>query len=151
MIGLVYYADDPHKRVFRTVYPSLDEPDSILDDPQWLTDGVDPLRGAVMDKVAVNNGRKRGTPGTPATDPVVYVYGFDRATLTIPQWNTVKNFIEFNPQWNIINLGAGNLVTLTTGLISPCWIVVAGGGTPAVGTIKRSSTIGSNSIALWTA
>lgn len=35
MIGLVYYSDDPHKRVFRVVYPEFS--DSELDQPP--TDG----------------------------------------------------------------------------------------------------------------
>lgn len=51
MVGIVYYLDDPEKKVFRKVYPSLD--DSELDDPQWVTLGIDPSRIAWLEKVPV--------------------------------------------------------------------------------------------------
>jgi hypothetical protein len=66
MLGIVYYADDPEKKVFRIVYPSLD--DKELDEPptdsqgivmrdergqphSWTTLGIEPGRTAVLEKV----------------------------------------------------------------------------------------------------
>lgn len=48
-IGLVYYADDAEKKVFRKIYPTGD--DSELDDPQWTTVAVDKDRTAILVKV----------------------------------------------------------------------------------------------------
>ncbi len=73
MLGIVYYADDPEKKVFRIVYPTVD--DKELDEPptdchglpfldekgkpySWTTLGIEPGRTAVMDKVPISN------PGT---------------------------------------------------------------------------------------
>lgn len=49
LIGNVYYEDDPDHLIFRRVYPTND--DSELDDPKWVTEGVNPERIAVMIKV----------------------------------------------------------------------------------------------------
>ena len=69
LVGLVYYTDDATKSYFRIVYPQFD--DSELDDPQWLTDGLDPSRTAAMDKVLSANapsiGQLTSTPLTPAS------------------------------------------------------------------------------------
>jgi len=71
MFGIVYYEDDPEKKVFRIVYPSWD--DNELDEPvtnhvgvpyrdargrleYHTTYGVEPGRKAVMQKVPI------GTP-----------------------------------------------------------------------------------------
>lgn len=79
MVGIVYYADDPEKRVFRIVYPEFD--DKELDEPPtdglrqimrdengkphgWHTFGVDPKRTAVMEKVPRGDPRAVMT-GTP--------------------------------------------------------------------------------------
>lgn len=74
LVGLVSYADDPHQRVFRKVYPSPGDPPGILDDPQWTTLGVDPGRSAVMRKVTAGSAEAEapfhGTPWTKATDPL---------------------------------------------------------------------------------
>ncbi len=51
--GLVYYADDPTRSAFRLVYPT--EKDEELDDPRWTTEGLDPLRIALLIKVPVNS------------------------------------------------------------------------------------------------
>lgn len=75
-IGLVRYEDDPHRRYFRKVTLHDHEPESELDNPSHVTDGVDPARKAVIDKVdAAEAGRLltgeglaglSGTPTTPA-------------------------------------------------------------------------------------
>lgn len=52
-VGFIYYQDDPTQAVFRVVYPTDD--DSELDDPQWLTLGVDPTRAAVMAKYPIGS------------------------------------------------------------------------------------------------
>lgn len=76
MVGIVYYADDPDKKVFRLVFPEFD--DSELDGPvtdgnrqvmrdengkphAWHTFGADPKRKAVLEKVP------RGSPRTVMT------------------------------------------------------------------------------------
>jgi hypothetical protein len=78
-VGIVYYADDPEKKVFRIVYPQHD--DSELDEPAhdgngkimrdergephgWHTFATDPSRTAVMEKVAIGDPRATIT-GTP--------------------------------------------------------------------------------------
>lgn len=48
MVGVVYYADDPGKNIFRIVYPQFD--DAELNDPQWTTLGLDRTRTAVLVK-----------------------------------------------------------------------------------------------------
>lgn len=79
MVGIVYYADDPEKKVFRIVYPEVD--DSELDQPPtdgerkimrdetgkphgWHTFGLAPGRVAVMERVPKDSQRARMT-GTP--------------------------------------------------------------------------------------
>ena len=52
MVGLVYYADDPNKAVFRQVFQMDTDPKNELDDPTWVTMGCDPSRTAIMVKVA---------------------------------------------------------------------------------------------------
>lgn len=51
VIGLVWYADDPHKRVFRKVFLSPGDPESELDNPRWVKEGCDPARVAVIRKI----------------------------------------------------------------------------------------------------
>lgn len=78
MVGIVYYADDPDKKVFRIVYPSdpahLDGP-ALETDPAtdklrvmrdeygnphgWHTFGVDPKRKTVFEKVPADDPRVR--------------------------------------------------------------------------------------------
>ena len=52
-IGLVYYLDDATHAVFRKVYPTLD--DSELDGIRWVTEGCDPARLAVMQRVPIES------------------------------------------------------------------------------------------------
>jgi hypothetical protein len=73
-IGNVYYADDPDKKIFRRVYPTIGElvrklsaagytieqiaaavESAELEDPQWVTMGCDPSRKAILEKVPANN------------------------------------------------------------------------------------------------
>jgi hypothetical protein len=49
LVGLVYYADDPEKKIFRKVFPTVD--DAELNAPAFVTDGCDPHRKAVLKKV----------------------------------------------------------------------------------------------------
>ena len=63
MIGVVYYDDDPDKKVFRKVYPTQDN--SELDDPAHCTVGVDATRTAVLLKVPANDDSKYPMTGTP--------------------------------------------------------------------------------------
>ncbi len=79
LVGIVYYADDPERKVFRIVYPQLD--DAELDLPPtdgagsqyldeegktygWTTLGTDPERKAIMEKVSRGDPRIKLT-GTP--------------------------------------------------------------------------------------
>lgn len=72
MFGIVYYADDPEKKVFRVVYPTVD--DKELDEPptdchgiafrdergkfySWTTLGIEPGRRAVMEKIPLGRPR----------------------------------------------------------------------------------------------
>jgi len=73
-IGLVYYADDPNKRIFRCVKPEIDDSE-LFGTPtdgngkpylredgtahSWMTLGVDPARIAVMDIVDHDGERAR--------------------------------------------------------------------------------------------
>lgn len=170
--GIVYYSDDPHKRVFRTVIPEFD--DSELDQPPtdglrqymrdangnpytWATFGIDPTRIAVHEKILATDTTPRlaGTPGTSKTEPVIYWVNADAAlaSLSAAQQATLSTWLAANPIWSnqFVDLGNGDVATLTTGLVSPCWIVVVGGGTPSIGTLARSTTVNGNAIALWTA
>lgn len=76
--GIVYYADDPNKTVFRIIWPERD--DAELDQPphdgnrrpylkddgsphSWTSFGTDPNRVAVLEKVPVGDPRaKLGRP-----------------------------------------------------------------------------------------
>lgn len=72
LVGIVYYADDPERKVFRLVYPEVD--DGELDSPphdgkrkpylqsdgsphSWTTLGVDPQRKAILEKVPIGDPR----------------------------------------------------------------------------------------------
>lgn len=152
MIGLVYYADDPHRRVFRTVYPLPGEPDSVLDDPKWTTDNIAPGRTAALDKAANANGRKHGTVGTAADQPIVYALNFNLLTYNAEQWHALYSALAIDPAWPIIDLGFGVAATQTLGLIAPCIILIAiDGGIPVIGSLTRTTNIGAQSVALWTA
>ena len=48
MMGLVYYADDPDKRVFRKVYLVPGETWVEFTNPKHVIEGVDPSRKAVL-------------------------------------------------------------------------------------------------------
>lgn len=52
-VGLVYYEDDPEKKIFRKVYPEID--DAELNAPCWTTDGVNIRRKAVLIKVPADS------------------------------------------------------------------------------------------------
>lgn len=71
-IGIVYYSDDPNKRVFRTIHLVPGEPDSVFDDPRWVTEGLDPGRSAVLVRVDPSDRRTKfsGTPWTAADEPL---------------------------------------------------------------------------------
>lgn len=73
-VGIVYYADDPTRRVFRVVFPEHD--DAELDQPptdenrdpylradgsahSWITLGTNPKRTAVLEKVPRGSPRAR--------------------------------------------------------------------------------------------
>lgn len=63
-VGIVYYEDDPARRVFRIVYPEISE--SELDDPRWITEGLNPERTAFLEKVEPDDPRVlSGFSGTP--------------------------------------------------------------------------------------
>lgn len=51
VVGVVYYADDPSRRVFRRVYLTAAETDAEFDNPAHITDGLDPARTAVLVRV----------------------------------------------------------------------------------------------------
>lgn len=63
-IGAVVYEDTNF--VFRVVYPEEKDPDDILDDPQWVTIGVDPNRKARMVKLDADNPDWSQFAGVPA-------------------------------------------------------------------------------------
>lgn len=70
MMGIVYYADDPDKKVFRLVTPTEDDSELDRPDPQygyWTVFGVDPNRTAVMDKVPLGEGNLSGNVDSPPT------------------------------------------------------------------------------------
>ena len=52
-VGLVYYEDDPEKKIFRKVYPEVD--DVELNAPCFTTDGVDSRRKAILIKVPADS------------------------------------------------------------------------------------------------
>lgn len=66
-VGLVYYADDPEKKVFRRVYPVTD--DAELDDKlsihEWKTVGTNPRRKAVFEVVDAGSVEDRAFSGAP--------------------------------------------------------------------------------------
>lgn len=166
------YGDDPHQRVFRVIYPQVD--DSELDGPPtdgsgkpylkpdgtphtWESFGTDPLRPSVVNKIPQtdHSTHLRGTPSTAADEPVVYWVNVDPilAQLTEAQQDSLQTWLAANPQWsnNFINLGVGDVATLTASLIAPCWIIVAGGGTPAIGTLQKTITFAGTTLAKWVA
>lgn len=174
-IGLVYYSDDPHKRVFRRVYPQHD--DSELDQPPtdgngtaimngsvphtWTDFGVDTARPVAMDKVSAVAPpiRLRGTPTTPASEPVVYYVNVAllvaaNAIQTQNNLNALTAFVGAGTTWsNFFDLGSGTPSTVIGATpfppASPSWIVVVGGGNPGFGTQHSSTTIGGQAVALW--
>lgn len=69
-VGVVYYADDPDKKVFRVVAPTNDDSELDRPDPEfgeWTVFGVDPARVAVMDKVPIGEGQITGGVNDPPT------------------------------------------------------------------------------------
>ena len=52
-VGLVYYEDDPDKKIFRKVYPTID--DAELNAPCWTVDGVNIRRKAILIKVSADS------------------------------------------------------------------------------------------------
>lgn len=169
LIGLVYYTDDPHKRVFRVIYPTHD--DSELDQPPtdgngltirsssgqphtWTSMGTDSARPVAMDKVAVASGRKHGTPFTPATEPVVYYIGIDLiGTLSVNIGAQVDSFIAVHPEWsNLIDLGSGDATQIiaTVQLVSPFWVVTVDGDLSAtLGVPTRTRSFSGHTISIW--
>ena len=168
--GIVYYDDDPHQRVFRTVHPIND--DRELDDPptdvvgvpmvydghtlhDWTTIGTDHSRPRKMVKLALDSahGHKIGTPMTLASEPVVYWINAALILngITEAQQAQLQAWLAANQQWsnNFIDLGSGDVATLSGQCLSPCWIVIVGGGTPAIGALQRSQTFRGQNIALW--
>lgn len=163
-IGLVYYADDPHKRVFRRVYPEFSNAE--LDQPPtdgkravmrqgdstphtWTSFGVDAARPVAMDKAASDAGRKHGSPTTPKTEPVVYYINW--GNVPAAQLAAATAFVAAGSTWmNFINLGAGVPATLLASvtLISPSWVVVVD-GSPGVGSLLRQQTFGGHTVGVW--
>jgi hypothetical protein len=91
-IGLVYYADDPDKKIFRRVFPTLD--DSELDGPptdgeckpmlfapdvphSWASFGTDPARIAVMVKVPADSPLLALWPSGAVGDPPTSIVSAD--------------------------------------------------------------------------
>lgn len=160
MIGLVYYGDDPHKRVFRVVYPEKD--DAELDQPategkravmrkddgtphSWTSFGVDPLRTVLMDKAASDVGRKRGSPTTPKTEPVVFQIGMG----LIPDANAdaVRAFIAAQPTWkNFIDV---TVQTLPVPLVSPSWVVTVDAVPAGFSNPTRSRNFAGHTVRVW--
>jgi hypothetical protein len=72
MIGIVYYVDDPHQRVFRMVHLAPGDADSVFDDPCWVTEGIEPGRTAALVRIGDDDPRTvmTGTPWTPADEPL---------------------------------------------------------------------------------
>jgi SAM-dependent methyltransferase len=70
-IGVVFYADDPHRRIFRTVHLVPGDTDAEFDKPEWVTVGVDPYRVATLEVIdeAELPGRPRGSVSMPADEP----------------------------------------------------------------------------------
>lgn len=59
-VGIVYYADDPDKKVFRVVTPTFYDNELDVPDPaqgSWTVFGVDPTRRAVLEKVPTGDPR----------------------------------------------------------------------------------------------
>jgi hypothetical protein len=165
-IGIIYYSDDPHKRVFRVVYPTND--DSELDAPcpdildtsgqpvHWTDFNVDDSRPRVLEKIAKSDTTVRfhGTPNTPANEPIVYFINIDllARSLTEDQAQALQDWVAFHPKWsNFVDLGIGtpSILAANINIISPAWIVVVGGGNPGVGVLQRQTTINGRSLALW--
>lgn len=63
-IGAVIYEDT--NTVFRVVYPAENDPDDVLDDPQWVTIGVDPNRKVQIVKLDADNPDWSQFTGVPA-------------------------------------------------------------------------------------
>jgi hypothetical protein len=165
--GIIYYDDDPHKRVFRIVYPTSD--DSELDQPPigpdgkpiagetWATYSTDKARPARMEKIAKSDNapRFRGTPATLASEPVIYYVNADSflASLTDSELITYQKWLAANPQWSnqMVSLGTGDVPTLTAACVAPCWIVIVGAGTPAIGTLQKSQAFKGQQISQWVA
>lgn len=59
-VGIVYYADDPDRKVFRVITPSFDDSELDVPDPEqgsWTVFGVDPTRTAILEKVPLDDPR----------------------------------------------------------------------------------------------
>jgi hypothetical protein len=170
--GYQYYDDDPHQRVFRVIYPTHD--DAELDQPptdgygnaylredgtphSWSSFCNDAARVSVVDKVDRANPPKRlfGTPGTAKDEPVIYWVN-SAAVLsasTEAQRQQVDDWVAAHPDWSnkFIDLGNGDVASLTAACVAPCWIVIVGGGVPAIGGLQKTTTFAGQTVALWVA
>jgi|SRR5215831_15505758 len=160
--GIVYYDDDPHKRVFRRIFPTFDDNELDQSPPgfpgeTWASFGTNKTRPSKMDKVAPTDvtGRLRGTPTTAASEPVIYYVNADAflASLTDAEMDTYQKWLGANPQWSnqMVSLGTGDVPTLTTACVAPCWIVIVGPGTPAIGTLQKTQSFKGQQISQWVA
>jgi hypothetical protein len=163
-VGYVYYTDDPHKRVFRVVYPELD--DSELDQPAttsnreimrkidgsahgWHTFGIDETRQATLIKVAPGTKCKVGTPWVEKDEPMIYLINIDVLPDGIE--NQVESFIAARPKWSCFsNLGSGVAADIVAAadIIHPSWIICVDGD-PGIGTLQRTRKIANHDIGLW--
>jgi SAM-dependent methyltransferase len=111
MIGIVYYEDDLHKRVFRVVHPAPNDAVDIFDDPRWVTEGVDPERKAVLMQIENDDPRAQmtGTPSTPANDPLPVIVPWSSTDKII---NAALDLAEVGPGDILYDLGSGTGVWL---------------------------------------
>lgn len=68
-IGVVYYGDDPDKKVFRTVFQEDGDPLDELVDPKWTTEACDVTRNPILEAFQPNDPNIPAMIGTPSAPP----------------------------------------------------------------------------------
>jgi hypothetical protein len=100
-LGIITYANDPDSFLVRVVQLSDDDPESELDAPRWVVEGLDTTRAMRMDKVGVTVTAK---PPFQKTFKIGNADEFDTFTVTVnatviiapgsKSWNPPQSLID---------------------------------------------------------
>lgn len=93
--GLVYYADDPDKKVFRSIHLAAGDDDAdffdIVKCEPWLTQDLDPVRKACLKVVPIKGAQERHIIATPFSPPTTNNITPDGG-LNLEDWHYWANY-----------------------------------------------------------